>query len=286
MENLFYMEEHTSCFKYKSDFETGFRYREVNTGEIVDKLNTAYYHLIFLRNGLLKVHCNEFIDRRVQSEECVMIPRSAELSCEALRDSSMLVLSFDILQDVCDKAMIHSYRPYSTQTVYSFNPIAIRYPLNSFLDLLTAYLNGGIDCEHLHEIKQKELFIVLRRCYSKEEILSLLHPIIGISDFKNFILQNYQIVDHIGELADLSGMGRTAFDAKFREVFGIPPHQWILKRMAAQIQYKMMDPEVTIKDIMIEFKFNSATHFNRFCKQQFNCTPGELLKRSRSYRNN
>jgi AraC-like DNA-binding protein len=154
--------------------------------------------------------------------------------------------------------------------------------LTSFFDLLVTYLKGGIDCEHLHEIKEKEFFLVLRRCYSKEEIMSLLYPIIGISDFKSFVLQNYKEVENVSELADMSGMGRTAFDCKFREVFGISARQWMLKQIASHIRYKAMDPEITIKDVMNEFKFNSATHFNRFCKQQFDCTPGELLRQARA----
>jgi AraC-like DNA-binding protein len=199
-----------------------------------------------------------------------------------MKDASMLVMSFDVLQNVCDKAMVYTYRPYVVRTAYTFSPVPIRYPLSSFLDLLAVYLKGGIDCEHLHEIKQKEFFLVLRRCYSKEEITTLLHPIVGISDFKTFILRNYQKVENVAELVDMSGMGRTAFDNKFREIFGLSTHQWMLKRIASQIQYKIMEPDITIKDIMTEFKFNSATHFNRFCKQQFNCTPGEMLKRARA----
>lgn len=281
MENLFYIEEHASCCKYKSDSETGFRYKEAKAGNSIGRMNTSYYHLIFLREGLLTINCNEFIGRKLQKEECIMIPRSSEMSCKALQDSSIMVMSFDVLQNVCDKDMLHSYRPLVSHTAFSFTPVPIRYPLTSFLDLLAAYLNGGIGCEHLHEIKQKEFFLVLRRCYSKDEIVNLLHPVIGISDFKNFVLQNYKQVENVGELADRSGMGRTAFDCKFREVFGISTRQWMLKRTAAHIQYKIMDPETSIKDVMNEFNFNSATHFNRFCKQQFHCTPGELLKRSR-----
>ncbi|MDR0537434.1 MAG: AraC family transcriptional regulator [Tannerellaceae bacterium] len=283
---MFSLEEHHSCYRYKSDYKAGFKYNEVKAGESIDKMNTTYHHLIFLRDGLLKISCNEFIDRKIHKEECIMIPAMSDMSCAALKDSSVMVLSFDALQNVCDKVMVHSYRSYASDFAYSFTPIPVRNPLFKFLELMETYLNEGVACEHMHELKQKELFLLLRRCYSRDELLTLLYPIIGISDFKNFILQNYQNVENVGELADMSGMGRTAFDCKFREVFGVSTRQWILKQIAARIQYKIMDPEITIKDIMQEFKFNSASHFNRFCKQQFHCTPGELLKRSREQSEN
>jgi AraC-like DNA-binding protein len=281
MENLFYLEEHKSCYKYKSDYESGFKFMNLKSGASIKTMNTSYNHLMFLREGLMNIRCNENLHCHLQQEECILIPRSETMSCEILQDAALMVMNFDVLHSICDKAMLHLYRPHVSSTKFSFTPVPIRYPMSAFLDLLETYLDGGIECEHLHEIKQKEFFLVLRRCYSKDEILNLLHPIIGISDFKNFILRNYQRVDNVGDLADMSGMGRTAFDCKFRDVFGMSTRQWMLKRTAAHIRHKIMDPEVTIKDIMNEFKFNSATHFNRFCKQQFNCTPGELLKRSR-----
>jgi AraC-like DNA-binding protein len=241
----------------------------------------SYNHLIFVKEGLLTIDCNEYIDRKITKGECILIPKAAQMSCKALQPSMLLVMTFDALRDMCDKAMLHASRSIYTQEVYTFSPTPIRYPLTVFLDLLTIYLKGGINCEHLHEIKERELFIVLRRCYSKDEIMNLLHPIIGVSDFKVFVLQNYRNVESITELAEQSGMGRTAFDMKFREIFGMSPRQWILNEVAKNIRYRATDPEATLRKLMREFKFHSATHFYRFCKQHFDCTPSELLKKSR-----
>jgi AraC-like DNA-binding protein len=281
MENLFYLEEHTPCQRYKSDFQTGFKYSTIKAGETLERMNTSYNHLLFLKEGVMSIKCNDFSARKIKREECILIPKAAKMSCKVLENSNLLVMTFDVMQNVCDKVMLQSYQPLYNQVNYTFSPTPIRYPLTSFVDLLVTYLNGGINCEHLHEIKEKEFFLVLRRCYSKEEIMNLLYPIIGISDFKSFILQNYLEVESVTELVDLSGMGRTAFDSKFREVFGMSARQWMLQQIAKHVRYKAMDPEISIRSIMNEFKFNSATHFYRFCKQQFNCTPGELLKKSR-----
>jgi AraC-like DNA-binding protein len=282
MDNLFYIEEHVSCQRYKSDFQTGFKCSTIKEGAILERLDASYNHLLFLKEGALRIHREEYATRRISEEECILIPKGAKISCEALEESLLLVMSFDVLQHVCDKVMLHSYQAMSDQIEYNFTPTPIRYPLTSFVDLLIAYLKGGIDCEHLHEIKEKEFFLVLRRCYSKEEILHLLYPIIGLSDFKGFILQNYLKVESVTDLVDKAGMKRTAFDIKFREAFGTSTRQWMLSQIARHIRYKAMDPNITIRDLMTEFKFHSATHFCRFCKQQFGCTPGELLKKSRS----
>jgi AraC-like DNA-binding protein len=281
MENLFYIEDHVSCQRYKSDFQAGFKCSVIKAGSTLEKLNTSYNHLLFLKEGEMIIRRAEYPERYIRKEECILIPKGTKMLCKSLKETVLLVMTFDVLQHVCDRVMLHSYQSLRGQIEYNFQPLPIRYPLTSFVDLLIAYLKGGIDCEHLHEIKEKEFFLVLRRCYSKEEIIHLLYPIVGVSDFKGFILLNYLKVESVSELVDRSGMRRTAFDQKFREVFGMSARQWMLSQIARHIRYKAMDPDVTIRDIMEEFKFNSATHFCRFCKQQFDCTPGELLKKSR-----
>ena len=115
-----------------------------------------------------------------------------------------------------------------------------------------------------------ELFLLFRGFYRKEELAYLFHPIVGKSlDFRSLILENYLKVDQVDGLAKIAGMGRTNFNNKFKEEFGISPHQWLLKQKAKHVRL---------------YKFNSATHFTRFCKQQFGCTPSELLRQLKADR--
>ena len=44
----------------------------------------------------------------------------------------------------------------------------IKEPLNLFLGLLETYLQAGVSCKHLHEIKERELFIIFRTTYTKK----------------------------------------------------------------------------------------------------------------------
>ncbi|MDR1258211.1 MAG: helix-turn-helix transcriptional regulator [Tannerellaceae bacterium] len=132
----------------------------------------------------------------------------------------------------------------------------------------------------MHEIKHQELFLILHSQYPREELANLFYPIIGKSfDFRTLIMDNYLKIHHIDELAHLSGMGRTNFDSKFKEEFGTSPHQWILKQKAKHVRNSLAEPEATFSDVMRKYNFNSATHFTRFCKQQFGCTPTELVRR-------
>ena len=71
-----------------------------------------------------------------------------------------------------------------------------------FLHLLESYLQAGVNCKHLHELKERELFIIFRTAYTKSEIIQLLYPIMGIEiDFKAAVLKHKDRVRSKQELA-------------------------------------------------------------------------------------
>ena len=153
-----------------------------------------------------------------------------------------------------------------------------------FVDSMIHYLQDKINCEHLHEIKQKEMFFLFKWYYTKKELSVLFHDLASDSlKFKSFVLTNYQKARlNVGELAKMAGMSRTRFDVKFKSEFGKPPLQWMQAQLANKILFMANEPEVTINEIMDTFGFTSQLGFIRFCKHQFNCTPKELLSRNRN----
>jgi AraC-like DNA-binding protein len=132
----------------------------------------------------------------------------------------------------------------------------------------------------MHKIKFRELFLLLRYIYNKEEMSHFFHPLLGKSlDFKNRVIQHFTEISNIDELAGRLGMGRANFDKKFKTEFGTSPLQWLLKEKAKHVYFSLSEPENTLSDIMQKYNFNSPTHFNRFCKQQFGYSPSDLRKK-------
>jgi AraC-like DNA-binding protein len=280
MNTLFYLNEHHSNDKKKSEFDSVFRHGRIEPGDFILNTGMIYNHLLFLKDGLIRMDCNEFCDRELGGQQCILIPKGANISLTVMQPGTLLVFIFDILQNPLENHVLQSYQTVQSKMSYDFTPIPVREPLTSYLELILYYKYKGIEHKQLYEIKEKELFLLLHSCYTQEEIITLLYPIIGMSDFKNFVLKNYPKVRNVAELVHISGMGRTAFDYTFRNVFGTSARQWMLTQIARQVEYKALEPEITIKDLIKEFKFDSASHFNRFCRKQFDCTPGELIKNS------
>ncbi|MCL2502597.1 MAG: AraC family transcriptional regulator [Bacteroidales bacterium] len=280
--NIFYIQEHLSCSHYVSDYRCSFTYRNIGRGDTMD-LDRKYNYLIFVLNGEVVVSCNEFIDRHFAKGDMFLIPKSAATKFTAGADSELMGCTFDTVKNICDKLCLASFWPICKDMEYDFRPIKMVPQFEIFLEQLLCRLHDGVKCEHFHELKHQEMFLLFRWFYTKEQLAELFHPIIGKSlGFKTFVLENYLKVKNIYELAKLSAMSRSRFDITFKKEFDISAGQWLLKQKAKHIKFEMAAPEVNISDIIIKFDFNSAVHFNRFCKQQFGCTPQEMILKLRN----
>jgi hypothetical protein len=126
---------------------------------------------------------------------------SSDFKILAKTDTYFVVNYFNKPIDFCEKAALESLssivgdKPH--QPVLKVKP-----PLKPFLSSLIFYMEESVFCKHFHEIKQKELFFILRYFYTKSEIAGLFAPIISNNlDFKRVVLSNYHGANSVKELA-------------------------------------------------------------------------------------
>ena len=280
---LLYIEEHLSCQNYMTTIETGFKYLELDEITEFEEEDTNKNYLLFLLQGDFSISCNQFHNKPFHAGEMILIPRSSRLKGVAQAGSSLLSMFFDVLENSCDKLILQSLSDICDSIDYDYEPVGIRYPLTPFLDILVFCIKNGMSCAHLHNLMQREFFFLLRGFYEKQEIATLLHPIIGKEmDFKDFVMRNHTRVDNIEQLISLSNLGRSRFFSKFNEVFGMTAKQWMLKQKNRRILEKMTEPRVCIKDAVEELGFDSQSNFNRHCKLYFGCTAKQLVERCQS----
>ena len=279
LNKLLYVNEHQSCKNYQVEIDTGFKYLEVPPGTHVYEPKLQYNNVVILIEGECIISCNQYDNRKISSSEMVLLPRGALVDAYTQKDCKLLLFSFGMVRNVCDVNMLQSYYDLCNDVHYDFTPLEIRHPLNEFIDLLVFCLKSGMNCAHLHEIKHKEFFLYLRGFYTKEEIVQLFFPIMGKKlKFKDMVLKNYSKAENVEELIELLKMSKNAFYAKFSKEFGMSPRQWMLKQIRHQVFIKAAIPNITIKELIDLFNFDSPVQFNRFCMREFNCTPGELIK--------
>lgn len=249
--DLLYINEHFSCRNYLVDVTTGFKYEELPAGTVMKQASVTQNYILLLLTGECTMTSGLYPQKIFKEGEMVLIPKSSKFEGEAIRDVKVLVFSFDIPLSSCDKFTLESYADYCHTIEYNFSSIPIRFPLSDFANMMVFLLSKGMKCGHLFEIKHKEFFLLLRGFYTKEEIVTLLYPIISRTlSFKDFILDNYTKVQSIEELIERSHLSRSSFYQKFKSDFGVTAKQWILKQQAKAVCAKASEPHVSIKELM------------------------------------
>lgn len=282
---LHYQKEHTSCGNYKTNAYKGFSLEKLTLGDIFDSTSVLIKsnYLVFVLEGELLLQIGEKESLPVHAGEFFFIPFFETYKIEAIKTGMYIYYSFfytDI--SLCDSTIINSYLSEGIVYEDKFRLFQINELLRVFLQGLRGFLQLGINCKHLHELKEKELMIIIRSTYKKEDVLSLFYPILGCKmDFKESIFMLSDSVHSRTELATILGMSVPDLARKFKEEFNEPIHSWILKQRNKRILEQASFPSATVKELIYNFNFSSAANFNRYCKQHFGCTPTELLQNKR-----
>jgi AraC-like DNA-binding protein len=275
---LLYIEEHLRCKNYVSDFHIGFDYKEVKKGEGFHSDEKYFNNIIFLLEGEAAISCNEFRNQECRGGEMIFVAQDSAIRAKALTDVRYMLLSFDNQFTLCDQLALESLQDFDSRPPV-FNKLEIRSPLLSVLESVVFYLGYKIQCRHLHEIKQKEVFLIFRAFYTKEEMASFLSPMLTTDmDFRAFILQHYQEVKTVEELAGMCKMSVRSFNRKFNSYFNDSPYNWILKQKSRHIKTYLADGKTSFGTIIKEYGFSSPAHFTTYCKKQFGQSPSRLRK--------
>ena len=280
-DRLFYVNEHITCKNYVSDHRCFYKYYIWSSDMDFQDFNEKINYLVFVVEGECIISCGQFSNKKVVKKELIFLPAYTKRSIITEKNCQVLICGFDSPLDVCVKSTLQEISDLPPNGIkYDFSPTKIKDELWSFVSSLIVLLKQKINCKHVHEIKQVEMFLLFKFFYSKEEMKWLFYEF-GNKElsFQNFIMQNYTKVKSINELVKLYGGSRTSFELQFKKVFNESPRQWILKQLAERIKYKAADPGITIKELADAFNFNSMTHFFRFCQRHFGCTPTDLINR-------
>ena len=273
------LESHKGCKNYFSERHTHFLLTGMSASETITIEYKECNHIIAVLKGSLLIEYDDFKGIRFSEGEMVFLPAYSKSHIEALDESRVMMGTFEMPVEVCIRLSMDALWEKRSEMEYRFRSIPINTPMRQYIDLLAMYIESGVQCAHLHEVKEKELYLVLRWFYTDEEFLNFFYPLIGKSlDFRAQVMKHYSKVKSIEELAGQLSMSRSNFDNKFKEIFGMPPKQWTLKRKARSVKHFMSKPDITISDVMRQYDFESFTHFNRFCQQQFGMPPTELIK--------
>ena len=285
MVELFKIRELGVCRKkVRVDENTAFSYCELKTGEESRKRGLPSNFILLVLGGSVEVSCDRFENRVLQSDQMILLLRNSSVCIKVLKRTTMYLMYFDKWISTCDQLLFKAYLPDTEKIKYNFLPTAIPQPIVHFLKQLHYLQEQKVDCVHFNRLKHSEFFVLLRNFCPREDLVMFLAPMIGRSiQFREKVQEKCMQLKSGGimELAGLIGMGRKNFERKFRQEFGTSPAKWMNEEKAKRLYMFLTEPDITIADAMDQFNFNSATHFNRFCLQHFQKTPGAIIREAR-----
>ncbi|MBK5722756.1 helix-turn-helix transcriptional regulator [Dysgonomonas sp. Marseille-P4677] len=157
--------------------------------------------------------------------------------------------------------------------------LTIKECLWTYLENLNERIKDGLKSDIFFELKLKELFLLLRAYYSKEELFNFFAPLQHWEqDFYSTVINNFHNVKTIKELADLTNYSISGFEKKFKRIFNISAGNWIKQQKSMAILNEISNEETPFKNICFQNGFSSLSHFNNYCKLHFGQTPGEIRR--------
>lgn len=269
-----------TSFCNENPIDCCFDLKNYPSGTTVHNDDTNINNLIFCLAGHARITGTFFSDEILCAGEVMFIPRKSEYHSVALSDVTLLMHKFNntvCKSEKCILSYLYSHR-YTQSKIYC-NKLTIPMSLQILVNGIVSYLTDETHDSDLWRLKHKELIWVFTRYYNAEELRSFFHPMTDERiPFKNLVLVHHHKANNTEELAKLCGYGVHTFRRIFKTEFGVSVYQWLLQKRAEQIKYRLSMLYIPLSDIIDEFNFSSAQHFNSFCKKYLGDTPGNLRK--------
>lgn len=241
-----------------------------------DDMNINY--LIFCRSGHAQISSTLFHDEILCAGEVMFVPRGSECSGVALSDVTLLVHKFNntvCQHEKCILAYLYSHRHVRSK-IYCCK-LTVPESLQILISGIISYLTDEMHDNDLWKLKHKELIWGFTRYYELEELQSFFHPMTDEQvPFRNLVITYYRKANNTEKLAELCGYGVHTFRRIFKNEFGVSVHQWLIKKRAENVKFRLSQIYIPFSDIINEFNFSSPQEFNRFCKANIGDTPSNI----------
>ncbi|MDH6304726.1 AraC-like DNA-binding protein [Parabacteroides sp. PF5-5] len=273
-----YPKEHIAQGYYISDFSVGFVLKQEKKGKTIQIKETHLNHLLFLLEGELNVSYNEFKNHLCVTDEMIFVAADSSLVIETYTEVRYLLLSFNNQLSLLEQLDLQELKEFCNERNI-FNKLDIRPPLHGVLESIIFYQSNKIHSRQLDEAKQKEIFLVLKSFYTKQELARFLKPILNQDmDFKAFIIKHYMDAKNVEELAQICDLSIRSLTRKFKLHFNDSPYRWMLRQKSHHVKTMLADRKIPMQQIIKDFGFSSPAHFTTYCKKHFEMTPSAYRK--------
>lgn len=252
-------------------------------------VNLGQHVLLFCQSGHIRITSNKFKEEFLCAGEILFVPRGSDYYGVALSNTILFIHYFNNTvchAENCILSYLYTHKHIEPKEgkSYFYSKLTVCKQLLHLLDGINGYIDDKTHEPNLWKLKHKELIWLFSKYYTPEELQLFFHPMTDEQiPFKSLVLTHYRKANCTKELAELCGYGLHTFRRIFKNEFGIPVYRWLIQKRAEHIKHRLSMPYIPFSDIIDEFNFSSAQHFNSFCKQYLGDTPGNLRKENTSF---
>lgn len=263
----------SSCSEYRKHI---FKYRTYPKGYIIPQVRCLQNTIYFLLKGSVQVKSEEHPDVVLSSGEFILQPIGSRVEFKILEATECILYLFDRPMNICNERFSKG-ASFAESTRRESITMTMCAPLHYFIEGIKSYLNDDMLCAGLLQAKRTELVYLLNCYYTLKELAVFYSPIYRYSQsFRYFVMQNYMKAKDVETFAQIGGYSVPTFRRIFKETFGEPAYQWMLKKKCEDIQNDLTTTELSISEICYKYGFESLSNFSHFCRANFGLSPRAL----------
>lgn len=259
-----------SCSEYRKQI---FKFRSYPKGMIIPQERCLQNTIYFLLKGTVQVHSEEHPNTIFSDGQFILQPIGSKVEFNVLEATECILYLFERPINICNERFNKGAKIAETSCTGSI-VMDMSQPMRYFVEGLRMYLNDDLLCAGFMQAKQTEMVYLLNCYYTLKDLAAFYSPIYRYSkSFRYFVMQNYMKVKDVETFAQLGNYSTPTFRRLFKETFGEPAYQWMLKKKREDIQSDLTTTEMSISEICYKFGFESLSNFSHFCRANFGQSP-------------
>lgn len=263
----------SSCSEYRKHI---FKYRSFPKGIKIPQERCLQNTLYFLLKGSVLINSEEHPNTVFKDGQFILQPIGSKVEFSILEPTECILYFFERPSNVCNdrynKGATIAESSHLDTIIMDMCP-----PMRYFIEGVRMYLNDNLLCTGFLHAKRTELAYLLNCYYTLNDLSAFYSPIYRYSkSFRYFIMQNYMKVKDVEAFAQLGGYSTPTFRRMFKETFGEPAYQWMLKKKCEDIQTDLTSTDLSISEISYKYGFESLSNFSHFCRANFGQSPRSI----------
>ncbi|MFT4222123.1 helix-turn-helix domain-containing protein [Dysgonomonas sp.] len=284
-----YQKEHAGCINFVlEEEEPAIKITNMDKGDCIHE-QPGLGQLVILLRGKISISYSLYDRVLMTSRQMFFLPVNYGINFSAEEVSCLVLIRLDHKIHFCDSFMIEQLSSCIQAAKLTKGDLSkpcvlpVKAILRSILHQTKEVSDAGYSCRVYFEKKVEELFMMMRFCYTKEQLACFFKEIISAdSHFAYKVIHNYHYFRTVSELSVFMGLTLQSFDRRFQRIFGQSGYKWMNERRKQKIYRAITSQNESFKELSFQLGFSSPAAFNGYCKLYLGNTPGKIRMQAKT----